>query len=212
MCRELPLWTLVVLSTFTTFAFPSDKAKKGLITKIEKSHDREPHFVRIPGRIHTHSLVLGIGQSFLYGKLGKYGADSITLDALYTFSASYSFSFFVNSHYSVHKKDRDKEKTKLQGLAPGIKAHLWQFDSLSPYTLGGLGFYATRTTDGEGKRSGKGILLGLHAGVGIDLVLNRNIVTGILLHVHNPFSSETRSHKESEGYYGKMMLNIGYIF
>lgn len=189
------------------------KAKKGLITNIESSRGNRENPPRpfIPGTIHTHSLSLGIGQVFLYGELGKHGTDSIIFDLHYTFSASHSFSFFTNTHYSIHKKEGEEKEAKLMGIAPGIKAHLWQFDSLSPYTLAGLGFYATRTTDDQ-EKAGEGVTLGIHMGAGIDLLLNERVVTGVLLHIHNPFNPEAEAHKKAGGFYGKMMLNIGYTF
>ena len=189
--------------------------KGGLISSLEKEKKvPPPPFLpsRIPGRVHTHTLSLGVGQSFLYGGMKNHGEDSITTDLYYLFSASYSFSFVSNLHYSGHKDGR--EEVKLRGLALGIKGKLWQFDSLSPYLLGGLGFYAPlvkQLKDGGLKKSKNKIILGFHFGTGVDLQLNNKLMIGLLLHYHNPFDIKEDT-GQVKGSYGKMLITLSYIF
>ena len=192
--------------------------KKGLISNIEEDGGRKapagrslpapkPPPSRIPGRVHAHTLSLGLGQSFLFGKLGKYGEDSITPDLYYSFSASHSFGFSLNVHYSSHKL-KEKE-AQLRGLALGIKGKFWQFDALSPYALLGLGFYSPYVSDAEDE-----ISLGAHGGLGVELQLNDRINSGLLFHLHRPALKNKRnnSKKRAEGYYGKIMIVAGYTF
>ena len=87
----------------------------------------------------SHSIGLGLGQTFLTGDFGKNGEDSITVDVYYKYKASYSFDLIVNGHYSEH--DFDDKSSSLVSLNAGIKARLYNFDSFNPYLLGGLGFY-----------------------------------------------------------------------
>src|SRR4051812_36679505 len=52
----------------------------------------------VPGTIHTHSVGFGLGETFLLGQLKDHGDDSITFDALYSYSASYTFDLFIDAH------------------------------------------------------------------------------------------------------------------
>jgi hypothetical protein len=95
-----------------------------------------------PRRLQQHGLGLGLGETFLLGNYGKHGEDKITVDALYSYAASYSFDLLVNAHMSEH--DDGKERMKVMGLTTSIKARMVEYDNFSPYVLGGLGFYAPR--------------------------------------------------------------------
>ena len=55
---------------------------------------------RIPGEINKHSLGIGLGQTFLRSDFHEHGTDKITPDIYYNYSASYSFDFTANAHYS----------------------------------------------------------------------------------------------------------------
>ena len=194
----------------------------GLISNIEQAGEQlsdtpqtpqtTPPPRLIPGLINTHTLSVGIGQTFLYGDLSNYGENAIATDLYYSFSASHSFHFLLNLHYASHKLKQ--KKAVIKGLAMGIKGSLWQFDALSPYAIAGLGFYAPRVKGGNDgdKLSRDKVVLGAHLGLGAELQLNRRLNTGLLFHYHNPFDNNEGDTNEAEGFYGKMMVTIGYTF
>ncbi len=76
--------------------------------------------------LHSHSFGVGLGETFLAGDFEEHGDNKITTDFLYSYSASYSFDFLINAHYSEHSFK--KKMIQLSGLNFGIKAKLYQFD------------------------------------------------------------------------------------
>src|SRR5690606_2383811 len=77
------------------------------------------------GALNRHSVGIGFGQTFLAGDFDKNGEDKITFDGFYNYSASHSFDLLVNIHASKHKFQ--EKHAILRGIAPGIKAKLYQF-------------------------------------------------------------------------------------
>ena len=173
-----------------------------------------PEPSRIPGEINLHSLGVGIGQTFLSsGDFKDNGDDSITGELFYGYSASHSFDFVANLHYSKH--EFSGHYVELPGLALGIKAKLYQFDSFSPYILGGLGFYRPKVkrTIGNGLvESESKTSFGDHFGAGAELKLNRHYSMGLLAHYHNPFDIKQDSGPEVEGSYFKLLITGLYFF
>jgi hypothetical protein len=169
--------------------------------------------VKIFGDINRHSVGLGLGQTILFGDLKDNGDNQITVDAFYSYSASYSFDLLANFHLSKHKF-REQSVT-IPGVAVGIKGKIFQFDNFSPFVLGGLGFYhptverfsENQITKSEGKWT-----FGTHLGFGVDLKLNDQFVFGIFTHYHNPFDIKQEIGPEVEGSYSKFLITTMYSF
>ena len=161
----------------------------------------------------SHSIGLGLGQTFLTGDFGENGEDSITVDLYYKYKASYSFDLIVNGHYSEH--EYDDKSSSLVSLNAGIKARLYNFDSFNPYVLGGLGFYLPslkRKIDNEIKESSSKLSFGTHIGLGGELELNDKFSVGVLAHYHNPFDVKQGKDPEIEGSYYKLLFTTLYSF
>jgi hypothetical protein len=166
-----------------------------------------------PRRVQQHGLGIGLGETFLLGNYGKYGNDKITVDFLYTYAASYSFDILVNAHMSEHK-DED-ERMKVMGLTGSIKGRFVEFDNLSPYFLGGLGFYAPkarRDKDSGTKWTDQKVTFGLNFGGGVDLRLNDEYVVGVMGQMHWPFKVEQDGQSDLKGYYFKLLITGMYLF
>ncbi len=166
-------------------------------------------------KLHTHSLILGLGQTILYGDFSDLGEDEITADVYYVYKASHSFDFLANFHYSNHELGR--YSVDIPGMALGIRGRFYQFDSFAPFLIGGLGFYmptVEREVDGVIVSSDDKVTLGSHFGFGADLDLNDHVTVGILFHYHNPFDikQDTSKGGQVEGSYGKLLLTAGYTF
>jgi len=168
---------------------------------------------QIVSSIKTHSLGVGIGQTFLLGDFSDIGEDSITLDLFYSYAASYSFDFLLNFHYSTHDS-KDQEVT-LPGLAFAIKAKVFQFDQFTPYVLGGLGFYRPEAKRKQGsiiQETKTKLEFGTNLGAGFDLRLNERVSFGLLFHYHNPFDVKQDVGDPLEGSYTKLMITSTYTF
>lgn len=166
-----------------------------------------------PRRLQQHGLGLGLGQTFLLGKYGKYGDDKITMDLLYSYAASYSFDLLINAHMSEHKDQR--ERMKVMGLTSSIKGRFVEYDNFSPYFLGGLGFYAPkskRLVGTEYEWSDQKITFGLNFGAGIDLRLNDEFVVGVMGQMHAPFAVKQDEGPDVRGYYFKLLITGMYLF
>jgi hypothetical protein len=166
-----------------------------------------------PRRLQQHGLGFGLGQTFLFGNYGKYGNDKITVDLLYSYAASYSFDLLVNAHMSEHKDNG--ERIKVMGLTSSIKGRFVEFDNLSPYFLGGLGFYAPkakRNTESGTKWSDQKVTFGLNFGLGVDLRLNDNYVIGVMGQMHWPFKIQQDDQPDLKGYYSKLLITGMYLF
>jgi hypothetical protein len=162
------------------------------------------------GAPHSHSVGLGLGQTFPFGTYKKYGDSRISIpDLLYTYSASYSFDFLLDVHYTTHKTTN--REVKLFGFAPAVKAKLFQFDAFSPFVLGGLGFYLPQWED-NGISSKRKLVFGTNIGIGGDLKLNQHFIVGVLFTHHNPFDVKQNSGPNVEGHYAKMLLTGMYTF
>lgn len=168
---------------------------------------------RIPGSIHKHSLGIGIGQTFLRSDLADHGNDKITPDLYYTYSASYSFDFVANLHYSKHEfMNRD---ATIRGLALSIKGKGFQYDAFSPFVLGGFGFYlpsATRTINGVPTETREQLVFGFNLGGGVELRLNNEVSVGVIAHYHDPFDVRQEVGPELEGSYMKLLIVASYTF
>lgn len=165
------------------------------------------------GAINRHSVGLGFGQTFLLDDLEDLGEDKITVDAFYNYSASHSFDLLVNAHVSKHKF-RGRHAI-IRGIAPGIKAKLYQFDNFAPYALGGLGLYmpkVRRGPDGNIQETESKLVFGYHFGAGADLNLNKHVTVGLLFHVHNPFDVKQEIGADVEAAYYKLMMLAFYVF
>lgn len=168
---------------------------------------------RIPGEIHKHSLGVGLGQTFLRSDLGDNGNDKITADLYYNYSASHSFDFVANAHYSGHTY-LNRESTA-RGVALAIKGKGFQFDAFSPFALGGLGFYipsATRMQNGVLTESRKQLVFGVNVGGGVELRLNNEVTIGVIAHYHDPFDVRQDTGPVLEASYMKLLLLALYTF
>lgn len=212
----------VVFATGTVFA--KSKIEKLTSSKNDSSSTKEAtpgaasistkSEPSIPGKINMHSLGLGIGQSFLQGDFEKHGDNRITWDLYYSYSASHSFDLVANFHSNTHKFRQKKVRTT--GLAFGIKAKVYQFDSFSPFGLAGLGFYSPKVVrevnGGELRESESKLVFGNHLGAGVDLNLNDKMTFGLLGHYHNPFDVKQEVGEEVEGSYFKLLITALYSF
>lgn len=167
-----------------------------------------------PRKLQQHGLGFGLGETFLMGNYAKHGNDKITVDLLYSYAASYSFDLLINAHMSEHKDDN--EKMKLMGLTSSIKGRFVEYDNLSPYFLGGLGFYAPqakrRTDTGATKWSDQKVTFGLNFGGGVDLRLNEHYVVGVMGQMHWPFKVQQDNQSDLKGYYFKLLITGMYLF
>lgn len=166
-----------------------------------------------PRRLQQHGLGFGLGQTFLLGDYDNYGNDKITFDLFYSYAASYSFDLLLNAHWSKHEDEN--EAMRVMGLAASIKGRVVEFDNLSPYFLGGLGFYAPqakREINGTTQWSDQKVTFGLNFGGGIDLRLNDEYVVGVLGQMHWPFRLEQSDQPDLKGYYFKLLITGMYLF
>ncbi len=202
-------WFALFLFTSNLHAGALDKIVKG---SKEKTNKRTLSSIgETP--LGSHSVGVGLGQTFLTGDFGENGEDSITVDLYYKYKASYSFDLMVNGHYSSHSL-ADKQ-SELLGLNAGIKAKLYNFDAFNPYVLGGLGFYlpsVKRFIDGSLKSSESKLSFGTHIGIGGELELNEKFSVGVLAHYHNPFDVKQGNDPEVEGSYYKILFTTLYSF
>lgn len=161
--------------------------------------------------VNKHAIGIGLGQTFLLGGFNNKGDDKITVDLLYTYTASYSFDLLVNAHSSHHSL-KEKE-VYLRGLSMGIKARYYEFDAFSPYVLGGLGFYAPQTVTSAGE-SEKKTTFGINFGAGMDLRLNQEFIVGVLGQFHNPFKidQDKSGINDVTGSYFKLLMTLMYQF
>lgn len=168
---------------------------------------------RIPGTIHKHSLGVGLGQTFLRSDLAENGNDKITPDLYYNYSASYSFDFVANLHYSKHKYI-GREAT-IKGLALAIKGKGFQFDAFAPFVMGGFGFYlpsVKRIQNGELTETRSQLVFGVNVGAGVELRLNDEATVGVIAHYHDPFDVRQDVGAKLEGSYMKLLILASYTF
>lgn len=203
--NNFKLMALVAMSFFvvTSYTFCGEKteALKKEVKEILGSTQRE---------IHKHALGFGLGQTFLMGNLEGKGDDKITADLLYTYTASYSFDLLLNAHVSTH--EYKKKAVWLRGYTMSIKGRSYEFDSFSPFLLGGLGFYMPQIKDSDGVTSDAKYTFGVNAGAGIDLRLNKKFVTGIMAQYHFPFEVKQDDTQNIRGSYLKLLLTSMYLF
>jgi opacity protein-like surface antigen len=159
--------------------------------------------------IHKHAIGFGLGQTFMLGQFEKYGDNKITVDMLYSYTASYSFDLLVNAH-SSHHTYRDKE-VWVRGLSMSIKARSYEFDAFSPYLLGGLGFYRPQIANDE-KQSESKNTFGFNFGAGADLRLNHKVIAGVMAQYHKPFEVKQDEMADLTGSYFKLLLTMMYLF
>ena len=168
---------------------------------------------RIPGEINKHSIGIGLGQTFLRSDFHDHGTDTITPDFYYNYSASYSFDFMANAHWSKHKY-LDRNVT-VKGLALSIKGKGFQFDAFSPFVLGGFGFYqpeATRNLNGVLTKTREQLVFGMNLGGGVELRLNSEFTVGVIAHYHDPFDVRQENTSDLEGSYMKLLIMGMYTF
>ena len=202
---------LMVLATMSFFidqtAFSQDAVKKVVEdAKAEVKRSAAPS----QREINKHSLGIGLGQTFLFGNFEKKGDNKITADLLYSYTASYTFDLLINAHISTHEY---REKAVfLRGYAFSIKARSYEFDSFSPFLLGGLGFYMPQIRNSAGETSEAKYTFGVNFGGGVDLRLNSKVVTGVLAQDHHPFDIKQDETETVRGSYFKLLLTVMYLF
>ncbi len=196
-----------------TLVLAKNSAKKNSkkATTTESNVDTEAQAAS--GETKKHALGVGLGETFLLGDFREKGSDNITVDLLYSYSASHSFDLLLDFHYSKHShKD---ERVYLSGLGLGIKGKLYQFDAFAPYFVGGFGFYrpTMRRRNGSTLQETHGrVTFGNHVGAGADLQLNKSVSVGLLVSYHNPFDVKQDDGPEVEGSYFKLLMTTMYTF
>lgn len=187
----------------TSSAFSEDKKSIEELTSGNKTAEVGEKS-RLDESLKTHSFGLGLGQTFLKEDFKKNGDSEIGFDFYYNYSASHSFDMLLNIHKSTYEKG--SKETELFGFAPSIKAKIFNFDNFAPVAFAGLGFYRPKITGSEAKT-----VFGYHFGGGAELRLNEHFMTGVLLHLHNPFDvDQPNGTKAVEGWYYKLLLTIFY--
>lgn len=204
------------IKTPNTASELSTKEEKKVSVEDVEERDANPLPINggAPRRLQQHGLGFGLGQTFLLGNYSKHGNDKITVDVLYSYAASYSFDLLVNAHMSEHKDE--SEKMRLLGLTSSIKGRFVEYDNLSPFFLGGLGFYAPqarRNKSGGGtKWTDQKVTFGLNFGGGVDLRLNEHYVVGVMGQMHWPFKLQQENQSDLKGYYFKLLITGMYLF
>ena len=207
----ISLFSLSLILSLTSIAWAQENDSE--TTKSEPRTQTPSYDSAVVSTIKTHSLGIGVGQTFLIGDFNDHGEDEITFDLFYTYSASYSFDFFVNLHYSTH--EMRNQEISIPGLAFAVKAKAFQFDQFTPYILGGLGFYrpkATRLQNNMLQETKSKFTFGTNLGAGFDLRLNEKVSFGLLFHYHNPFDIDQDVGEALEGSYSKLMILSSYTF
>lgn len=190
----------------------SDKTAEKVQSKVPDSKTNSED-QRIPNDVHKSSIGIGLGQTFLRSDLSNNGNDKITADLYYNYSASYSFDFLANFHWSEHSYLN--RKSKIEGLAFAIKGKGYQYDAFAPFVFGGFGFYrpnATRMVNGELLEARTQLTFGINAGAGVELRLNEKVVVGVIAHYHDPFDVRQDSGGPLEASYLKLLLTAMYTF
>lgn len=205
----------VILTAGFSFSTPAKSIKALTSKKTSKKVEKEVKEVANMANtgLKVHAIGIGIGQTFMSGDFADHGEDKITADLFYNYSASHSFDFLANFHYSKH--EYRKKEVLATGLALGIKAKMFNFDAFAPFALGGLGFYAPkmrRDINGTFEDSKSKITFGYHFGAGVDLDLNQRVTVGAIGMVHNPFDVKQDDQAEVEGAYYKLLLTVYYKF
>jgi opacity protein-like surface antigen len=182
--------------------------------KVTEDIPAESSATRIPGELNKHSFGIGFGQTFLRSTLAENGNDKITGELYYNYSASYSFDFMANAHWSNHTY-LNREST-IRGLALAIKGKGFQLDAFAPYVFGGFGFYypsAKRYINStELVETRSQIVFGVNAGAGVELRLNSKVVVGAILHYHDPFDVRQELGPALQASYLKLLLTALYTF
>ncbi len=164
-----------------------------------------------PGK---HSMGVGLGQTFLMGDFSSNGDDSITTDIFYSYNASRTFDLLISGHVSDHQVQN--KDVRLMALTTSIKSRVFDFDSFSPFILGGLGFYRPKVTRDVGNGLTKGsngkYTFGINFGGGADLKLNERYTMGILGILHKPFKIKQDDQADVSGTYFKLLLTLMYAF
>jgi len=161
-----------------------------------------------------NAIGLGFGQTILLGDYRDHGDNKLGLDLFYQYQASYSFSLLTNFHATTHKQD-DGQKMDLKGLVLDIKGTLFDFDSFTPYILGGLGLYWPKAKRIEGNQlidSKEKMVFGINTGIGGDLRLNEELSFGLLGIYNYPFKSNQSNQASLKGSYAKLMFLFYYHF
>ena len=198
----------MVLTTMSFFILtPSAFAQKKTTNKAVEKATQEV-VSSVDRQLHKHSIGIGLGETFLLGDFNSNGDDKITADFLYSYTASYSFDLLLNAHASTHNfKDR---RVLLRGLSISIKGRSYEFDSFSPFLLGGLGFYQPQYDNGS-QISEQKQTFGFNAGAGVDLRLNDKVIIGVLGQYHNPFEIKQDEMTNVRGSYFKLLLTAMYL-
>lgn len=206
--------------SFSGQSFAQDKQMKPNIGQLtsDKTAQKVNNAIpeageRIPGAIRKHSIGIGIGQTFLRSDLSENGNDKITPDLYYNYSASYSFDFVANLHYSKHSY-LNREAT-IKGLALAIKGKGFQYDAFSPFVLGGFGFYlpsVTRIQNNVPTETRTQLVFGVNVGAGVELRLNDEATVGVITHYHDPFDVRQDVGAKLEGSYMKLLIIASYTF
>ena len=217
--RLIPIVCMIGISFFafaqTEISKKQESAKKTISPRQDPTETpaQIPTTNRNMNELHLHSVGIGIGQTFLGGKFGKSGDDKITADFFYNYSASHSFDAVINFHHSKHKFKQFF--SQITGLALSIKGKFYQFDSLAPFAMAGLGFYSpkvSRRVENQVVESSSKLTFGNNLGLGAELRLNRHVMLWILAQYHNPFDVKQDIGPEVEGRYTKLLIAGFYSF
>ena len=194
----------LVALTVMSFLFSQVHAKDDVKSEAKKAVSASNR------QVNKHAIGIGLGQTFLLGNFENKGDDKIVADLLYTYSASYSFDLLLGAHNSKHEY-RGKS-VYLRGYTMSIKGRSYEYDSFSPYLLGGLGFYMPEIKDSDGKMSEAKYTFGFNAGAGVDLRLNQKVIAGLMTHYHYPFEIKQDETENVRGSYFKLLLTLMYQF
>jgi hypothetical protein len=211
-----------ILMMGASFRTPAEEVKPNIhhLTgdqKTKSSNHEEnntPTESRVPGEIHKSSIGLGIGQTFLRGDFADHGNDKITPDIYFNYSASYSFDFLANFHWSDH--EFQGKSVTIKGLALSIKGKGFQYDAFAPFLLGGFGFYlpsAKRLNTSQTLTPTRDqLVFGMNFGAGVELRLNEKVCVGVIAHYHDPFTVRQETNGPFDGSYMKLLLTGMYTF
>ncbi len=206
--------SLIVNSTCTYASGRKQSIKEITSKNIVVSPTLSNTTSRVKSSINRHTIGLGLGQTILLGGFEDNADDGIAIpDLFYSYSASHSFDLMINLHYSDHKFNNTE--VKLTGIAVHIKGRLYNFDSFSPFIVGGFGIYRPvikSYVDDELIKSDPKATFGTGIGFGADLILNNHVSIGILAQYHNPFDIRQEIGPKVEGSYTKLLITSNYTF
>lgn len=148
-----------------------------------------------------------LGQTiFASNNMDAFGSNAMAFGGFIGFAPSDILDLVMNFMYSPYSKNSNEADLFYSTLNVRF---MYNYDMLTPFVMGGVGFY--RSAVDSGSVDGSASAFGMNLGLGCDVLVGKNFLIGFASNYHTVFNQDVNGVNALADFFD-LMLRVGFRF